>query len=441
MSRRQVFLKNSLCPWCPLWLPFFFVFVVVPEVQAQTLRQRMLAAEDGRVATPAAIAPLLQGLRSPDWALVAQAVRGLGRFERPEFVVHIQPFVSVSRPEVRREAANALGQSLAAARREDPARPELALVTRALLARLRIEPDAATRGVITETLGRLPHRTADAVAEVETALRGLLPTPDAQPPVAMRGVVRGLDFLIRGSQKLRVPDPLTGDRLRAVATFGSDPADVEFALVRRGAWLAMLGAAGPGAGPGAGTGAGADGALIERGLDDPDVQVRRLATTAVATMEVTDADRAQLLRRALADASFNVRYEAVRSYARTLRAQDCAPLIGAADEGCARRPGGARRTRGRMPGRAVARAALECDRRHSSGAGGRSAAWRRWSVSRLAQTGARAGGARQGDSCRGDAAARTVRGTPGVGSPRLRRARGRGDVRGGSPRSARRRRA
>ena len=332
MSRRQVFLKNSLCPWCPLWLPFFFVFVVVPEVQAQTLRQRMLAAEDGRVATPAAIAPLLQGLRSPDWALVAQAVRGLGRFERPEFVVHIQPLVSVSRPEVRREAANALGQSLAAARREDPARPELALVTRALLARLRIEPDAATRGVITETLGRLPHRTADAVAEVETALRGLLPTPDAQPPVAMRGVVRGLDFLIRGSQKLRVPDPLTGDRLRAVATFGSDPADVEFALVRRGAWLAMLGAAGPGAGPGAGTGAGVDGALIERGLDDPDVQVRRLATTAVATMEVTDADRAQLLRRALVDASFNVRYEAVRSYARTLRAQDCAPLIGAADD-------------------------------------------------------------------------------------------------------------
>ncbi len=56
---------------------------------AQSLRARMIAAEDARIAAAAAIAPLLQGLRHADLSIASQAVRGLGRFEQPSFVAHI----------------------------------------------------------------------------------------------------------------------------------------------------------------------------------------------------------------------------------------------------------------------------------------------------------------------------------------------------------------
>src|SRR4051794_5934357 len=101
---------------CAVWLTAGLVSSVAP-LAAQSLRSRMIAAEDARVATDAAIAPLLQGTSSADAATAAQAVRGLGRFERPAFVRHILPLVTDRRAAVRREAVNALGQSLASVSR------------------------------------------------------------------------------------------------------------------------------------------------------------------------------------------------------------------------------------------------------------------------------------------------------------------------------------
>ena len=285
--------------------------------QQPTLRTRVIAAEDARVATPAGIAPLLQAVRGADAALAAQAARGLGRFERPAFVTHLLSLLPHGRPDVRREAANALGQSLASVPRagDTPPPPELATVTRALLPRLRSERDPYVIGTIAETLGRLPHRTAASVREMEQALRAASANPH---PGALLGIAKGLDSLVRFHHKTTPLESATLDRLAALATMPADPADADFAAIRRVAWMGVNSA---------GT---ADAALVERGLDDPDAQVRRLALAALGAVAASDDQRRRLLAAAFEDQSFNVRVEAVRAYGRTLQARDCEPLIAAA---------------------------------------------------------------------------------------------------------------
>lgn len=309
--------------------------VLLASAQAPSLRDRMFAAEDARVAAAADMAPLLEGLRAADPGTVVQAVRALGRFERPALVDRILPLASHARADVRAEALNALGQALAAIPRADrtPLPPQVATVTHVLLARLRTEPDPFVVGVAAETLGRLPFRTVQAVREAERALASLLPAgeeaaPDrveGEPvgrvvhPASIAGAVKGLETRIRGYRTLEPPASSTLARLRRAAMFGSAPSDADLAFIRRVAWQALNGAG------------AADVSLLERGLEDPDAQVRRLAAGALGTL--TSPDSARLLARALRDASFMVRYEAVRSYGRTLQSKDCAPLLAAVDDG------------------------------------------------------------------------------------------------------------
>lgn len=306
-----------------IWLLSFVFFTASAE--AQSLRERILAAEDARVATEKELTSILAGLRHADPAIVVKAVRALGRLERPSLVDHIQPALTHSSPEVRAEAANALGQSLAAIPRgadvRTPAPPELAVVTGALLARLRNDPDPYVSGIAAETLGRLPYRSPAAVHEVEQALAALLAGGGSPPPfVELRrvtGVVRGLESLIRLHGKLQPPAASTTARLRVAATRGSDAADGDFVFIRRVAWLALINAG------------GVDVALVHRGFDDRDAQVRRFAVLALTNVDATDGTRRELLARAFSDASFNVRYEAVRVYSRTLQSADCVPLLAA----------------------------------------------------------------------------------------------------------------
>lgn len=289
------------------------VALAIAQAGGPTLRQRMLAAEDARVATDAAIGPLLEGLRSGDAVIVARAARGLGRFERPAFVKHLLPLLQDPRPGVRREAANALGQSLSAVPRagDTPPPAELAAVTRALLARIRTERDTEAVGALAQALGRLPHRSAAAVREVEEALRGWLTT---------LGAFRGLETLIRLNQKLQPPDTATMNALRTAATLGGKPASPEQVASRRVAWLAI-------------TAAGAvDLDLVQRGAADPDFQTRRLALASLVGVKATVPERRDVLLRALKDESFHVRLEAVRVYARTVQPADCTPLIVATDD-------------------------------------------------------------------------------------------------------------
>jgi cyclophilin family peptidyl-prolyl cis-trans isomerase/HEAT repeat protein len=265
-------------------------------------------------------------------------VRALGRFERPLWVKEILPLVTHARPEVRVEAVNALGQALAgvprAADTKAPLPSEVALVSKTLTARIRTDADPYVTGVAAETLGRLPYRVAYEVSDAETLIASLLPpapgsgpvAPGTQPlarvvqPATVTGAVKGLETLIRVYQKLQRPSEATLARIRGAATLGSDPSDVDFAYIRRVAWLALSEAA------------AADAALIERGLEDPDAQVRRFAVLALGTLPEPAAARPTLLSRALEDHSYFVRYEAVRVYARTLQEEECAPVMAAVED-------------------------------------------------------------------------------------------------------------
>ena len=312
MTRSLLVIGLALAPLC------------AGDVLAQTsLRQRIVRAEDARVATDAGIAPMLEGLRSGDPGIVALAARALGRFERPAFVPHLLPLLEHPREDVRREAATALGQSIAPLPRRPDAPPstELDQVSGALRTRLESEADPYVRGTIAETVGRLPYRDADRVREAELALQRYLPDfagTGEQPlhPGSLTGVVKGLESLIRLNRALRQPEPETLRRLRGVATSTLYRLDEAFITIRRLGWLAVSAAS------------AADQALIEQGAADTDAQVRRLALAALVTAPPADGRR-EVLLRALGDPSFHVRYEAVRVYGRLLRDADCAPLIAA----------------------------------------------------------------------------------------------------------------
>jgi cyclophilin family peptidyl-prolyl cis-trans isomerase/HEAT repeat protein len=313
------------------------ILCVTPAGGAQSLQERMIDAEDARASTAAAMAPILTGLRSPDPRVAVQAVRALGRFERPELVRQILPLVTHARPEVRAEAINALGQALARVPRDHadtaPLPPEVATVVRTLTARLRADADPTVTGTAAETLGRLPHRRAESVVETERLLASLLPAPPAGAagpvgpdaardvhPASVAGAVKGLETLVRVYRTLQAISPDTTARLRTAATLGADRADGDLAYIRRIAWLALNGSG------------GADPALVERALDDRDPQVRRNAVLALRTMSGADAFRPALLAKALRDPSYIVRFEAVRTFSRTRQAQDCAPVLAAVDD-------------------------------------------------------------------------------------------------------------
>ena len=319
------------------WL-IVFSALVAGTASAQTVSKRILAAEDARAIDQADLAPILSGLRETDPRIVAQAVRALGRFERPALVRHILPLVTHVRPEVRAEALNALGQALAAVPAgpdaKNPAAPELSIVSRAVIDCLGRESDPYVKDVAAETLGRLPFRTAAAVKEAETALAAQLavvdervalragrePATDIVPPGALTGTVKGLETLIRVHQKLQPVSSSTLARLRVMAMFGSQTSDEFLAYLRRVSWLALTAAR------------AADETLVERGLQDPDPQVRRLAVLALPAIEGPAPRQALLLAPAFADASFMVRFDAVRAYSRMRQQLGCAPLVAAADD-------------------------------------------------------------------------------------------------------------
>ena len=101
----------------------------------------MLIAEDQRASTDADLTPLKQGLRSPDVMERRQAVRAIGRLERPDLMPIISPLLTDRHPDVRMETVNAIGQL---ARGADGVK---AAKTR-LMARVRGEQTPRVRGVV-----------------------------------------------------------------------------------------------------------------------------------------------------------------------------------------------------------------------------------------------------------------------------------------------------
>ena len=128
----------------------------------QAVRQAIFEAEDRRAPAEADVQVLRDGTRHPSEAVQRQAVRALGRLERPALAGDIQPMLSSPFAAVRTAAAEALGQAVSGAG------PDAAsAVQAALLKHLGVERDRAVIGAVCWTLGRLPYGTAQAARSAE----------------------------------------------------------------------------------------------------------------------------------------------------------------------------------------------------------------------------------------------------------------------------------
>jgi cyclophilin family peptidyl-prolyl cis-trans isomerase/HEAT repeat protein len=277
---------------------------------AQSIQERLLQVEDARAKTADDLGTLQQALQGNTRR---NAIRAVGRFERPEMIPMIAPALNDG-VGIRAEAANALAQMA-----KTPA--AVAEVQKLLLARAATDANLNTWeswGEIAAALGRLPYDTAAQVSETEAVLVTALPSPDSMNDVetaALVGSVRGFESLARTVRAKKLP-PLgerTWDLLRWAATAQRPAADPRSAVTRRLAMAALV------------TGNQATASVIERGLHDADAEVRRFAAAAAATDARID-ERDRILKIALADKEPRVRLEAIRSWGRQLQKTSCAPI-------------------------------------------------------------------------------------------------------------------
>ncbi|MCZ6915254.1 MAG: peptidylprolyl isomerase [Gemmatimonadetes bacterium] len=285
-------LKNSL-----LLVPLV-VWASIPR-QAELLAA-ILAAEDARRATPEGLAPVFDGLDSPDSLAQRIAVRALGRMERPSLVPRILPALAAGSPAVRMEAVNALGQAVLNGGGEQ--------ITDALIARLDTETDAGVRGVILHTLGRLPFTAGETITRVEDLLTNALASTGGTSVTA--GAARGLEWLYRNHSGRHTPAARSTAVLYEAAGYGLPAAQrsgtPDGIATRRFAVAALLAAR------------RTDADFLMQMLSDPDQEVRRLA--ALATRVQGDlAGRSGVIAVARLDGVAQVRYEALNAYGRHMQ--------------------------------------------------------------------------------------------------------------------------
>jgi cyclophilin family peptidyl-prolyl cis-trans isomerase/HEAT repeat protein len=283
-----------------------------PAFAQSALRERLLVVEDQRAPSSGDVETLKQGLSSRDPATRQQAVRAVGRLERPDLMPLVSRLLTDPNHDVRIETINAIGQMAKGAEGIAAARTRL-------LARVRGEQAPRVRGAAAATLGRLQYTTA---ADVQAAERAIAPLVPVSASVAnldeIAGAVEGLEALIRQSAKLAPPSPDTISRLRAAAKIEGRAQDTQVLVRIRRLATAALTAAGR---------IGRD--QLEAASADADDEVRRLAMVAArADVEGREA----LLTRGLADREARVRYAALQSWGRSLQKQPCAPILRAVED-------------------------------------------------------------------------------------------------------------
>ena len=260
------------------------------EASAQN-RLAVLQAEDRRAPTANDLAILRSGTRSGDAQVARIAVRALGRLERPTLIAELLPFLRHSVPEVRAEAANAVGQAAQPWKTEAPKTAAAALdgALAALAARLKVDADADVRAAIAETIGRLPYASAAQVSKADQVLVDLSTRADS---ITDRlAVAKGFEALVRISRKVQGPSADAQATLkRLVAPFGTEVSGG--ARVRRLALEALI------------TASAADDMTVAAAMEDSDAQVRRLAQR--------NAPLSAVAASAGRDESASVRIEALR---------------------------------------------------------------------------------------------------------------------------------
>ncbi|MFN0087668.1 MAG: peptidylprolyl isomerase [Blastocatellia bacterium] len=180
---------------------------------------------------------LLEGVKSLDAKIRRLAVRALGRLERIENRQAIVPLLRATEPAVRKEAVTAMGQIRAE------------YDWRSLL---RQEADGGIRGVIYETIGRVPPSAGESEALLVEGLSD-------RDPEARIGAARGMEALFRLNRERMRPAAETLRALRRALR------ENESATLRELALLTLVGAN------------EADPETCAIAMKDPNPQVRRLA--------------------------------------------------------------------------------------------------------------------------------------------------------------------
>jgi cyclophilin family peptidyl-prolyl cis-trans isomerase/HEAT repeat protein len=276
--------------------------------QNPSLRSRLIVAEDRRAQSDAELASLRQALTNKDPKIRQQAVRAIGRLERPDMIATLTRSLTDSDINVRMEAANAIGQSAKGDKGVADAKGRL-------VARARVEQDPRAWGTVAATLGRLPYTTAADVDQVEGVIARVLPTASSKgiQVDAVLGAAEGLEALARQSGKISKLKATTLDGLRAAAGLEGRAQDADkLARIRRLATLALT-AAGGVARP-----------RLESGIGDGDEEVRRL-TMVAARAEVEG--RQAVVTKGLTDSSPRVRYEALQTWGRQFQKSSCEPVL------------------------------------------------------------------------------------------------------------------
>jgi cyclophilin family peptidyl-prolyl cis-trans isomerase/HEAT repeat protein len=280
----------------------------------EALRTAILDAEDARAPTSEPLEVLKRGLASASAEERRQAVRALGRLERPSIFPIILPVLADPVIFVRAEAADAVAQAVNCG--DD--REAISGAQRALLTRAETESDGLVRGALAEAIGRLRYVEADAIRAAEAALIRLSfaptapgGTPDQRSvdasPLTLLGVARGLESIARRHGRMPGLAGETIGRMRDLGGLGlapssSDaasaaPSPVAAARVRR---LMVAGLVAGGA---------LDERTRRRAMQDPDPEVRRQVVIALADQQVVEPREVDALAK---DPSPLVRHEVVR---------------------------------------------------------------------------------------------------------------------------------
>jgi cyclophilin family peptidyl-prolyl cis-trans isomerase/HEAT repeat protein len=287
----------------------FLLLLCQPAFAQPALRERILNVENQRGTSDGDLAALKQGIASPDADTRRQAVRAIGRLERPELIPMVSRLLTDPNADVRSETVNAIGQM---AQGDEG----LAAAKTRLLNRARGEQTPRVRGVIAATLGRLPYNDPADVRQVEQTIAQMLPAAAGVANLdEVAGAVEGLEALIRLRFKVAAPSADTIARLRVASRMEGRPEDAEkLARIRRLATLALT-AAGAVTRP-----------MLDAGINDRDDEVRRI-TMVAARADVDGRDA--IVKRGLADPQPRVRYEAVQTWGRVLQKTSCAPVLAA----------------------------------------------------------------------------------------------------------------
>jgi cyclophilin family peptidyl-prolyl cis-trans isomerase len=279
----------------------------------------VMAVEDARAPTSEDVRALFEIARGANGTLHQPAIRALGRLERRDLITDLLPLVSAEA--TRADAADALAQALKDEALDGvPAGQQEQAVLDALLAAgaaefARKKPEAL--GAVARSIGRLPYERADQIRAAEAFLRRVLDTPfpsvQDEPHI---GAARGLESLAPRSRKLSPFDDDILDRLRAlVRSEAPKRGDIQ-----RNAMAALIASQ------------GVDAETLKAALSADEVEVRRLAALSLAGSGsvLGDDERVDYIRKTLSDASFMVRYEAVRGWSRRAAATlGCQPLLDA----------------------------------------------------------------------------------------------------------------